>query len=625
MPKINSRSLKRNVVPDRLDLRDRPYLPAIAVTPMAELLPRVPLPVLDQGSTNACTGFALSNTVHFLLRQRDPKAPKISPFMIYSMARRYDEFPGSAADAGSSLRGAMKGWYRHGACRHDLWQSLDMPPGVTRAEDDWWLDAAKRPLGAYYRVDSRSVVDMHVALNEVGILYASAVCHDGWVKNGTAGTSRRGYWTIPARKAEADDGGHAFVIIGYNREGFIIQNSWGPGWGTRGLAVLTYEDWLDNAMDCWVAQLGVVTDQHLEVAASLSLRVEKNKVKLAADSILRDREISPFIINMENNGKLSASGLFRTQEGDVKSLVTMHVESARKAWGLKAGAPTDVAIYAHGGLTGEADAAETAAKWIPALYDARIFPIFLMWETDLWSTLKNRLADLVAGQPRPTAGLGDQLKRFWNRRLEQLLAMPGSSIWGEMKQNADAISAGEKSGGRILYECANQSPWFTRTPVRLHLIGHSAGSIAHSHIVHRLCERGWTFETLNLMAPAVTVNLFNETVIPRLKDRKLKQLNEFHLTDVVEQADPTCKPILYYTRSLLYLVSESFERGKQTPLVGMEKYFDQHIGRLGLKNVKAWTSPAGASQSTTHGGFDDDKATRDSVISLITTGKLPAA
>ena len=36
MPKIKSRNLKRNVVPDRLDLRDRPYFPAIAVTPAAE-------------------------------------------------------------------------------------------------------------------------------------------------------------------------------------------------------------------------------------------------------------------------------------------------------------------------------------------------------------------------------------------------------------------------------------------------------------------------------------------------------------------------------------------------------------------------------------------------------------
>jgi len=543
--------------------------------------------------------------------------------MIYSMARRYDEFPGSAADAGSSLRGAMKGWYRHGACRDRLWDGLKMPPAAARPDDDWWLDAARRPLGAYYRVDSRSVTDMHVALAEVGILYASAVCHDGWVKDATPASRKGGYWTIPAQKARPDDGGHAFVIVGYDREGFIIQNSWGADWGARGLAVLTYEDWLEHAMDCWVAQLGVVTDQHLEVASALSLRVEKRKVKLATDTILRDREISPFIIDMENNGHLSSSGAFRTQEGDVKALVTMHVETARKSWGVKASEPTDVAIYAHGGLTSEGDAAETAAKWIPALYDARIFPIFLMWETDLWATLKNRLADLIAGQPRPTAGLGDQLKRFWNRRLERLLANPGSIIWGEMKQNADAISGGEKSGGRILYECAKLSPWFTATPVRLHLIGHSAGSIAHSYIVDRLCGLGWTFDTVNLMAPAVTVDLFRRTVLPRLKDGKVKRLNEFHLTDVAEQADPTCKPILYYTRSLLYLVSESFEHGVQTPLLGMEKYFNKHIGALGLKNVKAWTSPAGASQSSTHGGFDDDRATRESIIGLIKTGRMP--
>lgn len=615
---------RRNVVPDRLDLRDRPYLPAIAVKPPQDMRPKMRLPVLNQEDTNACTGFALSNVVNFLLRNRDSAtAQQVSPYMIYSMARRYDEFPGSTEDTGSSLRGAMKGWYRHGACRFKLWEELDMPSAAARAEDDWWLDAARRPLGAYYRVDTRSVTDMHVALSEVGVLYASAICHNGWLKGDGVQSPPGIYWTIPSQKARASDGGHAFIIVGYNREGFIVQNSWGEDWGSRGLAVLTYEDWLENAMDCWVAQLGVVTDQHLEIAGSLSLRVDKRKVKIAADAILRDREISPFIINMENNGLLSTTGRFRTQPGDVQALVTMHLDAARKTWGLTGNTPTDIAIYAHGGLTSEEDAAKTAANWIPALYEAKIFPIFLMWETDLLSTLKNRLADLVSGQPRPTGGIGEQLKRFWNRRLERLLARPGSVIWGEMKQNADAMSSGEQSGGRILYECVKQSSGFATTPARLHLIGHSAGSIAHSHIVERLCERGWTFESVNLMAPAVTVELFRQTILRRLKDGKVRHLNQFHLTDVVEQADPTCQPILFYSRSLLYLVSESFENGVRTPILGMEQYFNTHVRRLGLKNVQAWSSPLPASQSTTHGGFDDDRATRDSVISLIKTGKLP--
>ena len=67
--------------------------------------------VADQGSTSACTGFGLATVVGHLLRIAErPKEAEVSPWMLYSMARRYDEFPG-AEDAGSSVRGALKGWF----------------------------------------------------------------------------------------------------------------------------------------------------------------------------------------------------------------------------------------------------------------------------------------------------------------------------------------------------------------------------------------------------------------------------------------------------------------------------------------------------------------------------------
>ena len=612
-PKFDPR---RNIVPDRLDLRDRPYMPELHTPPAIEMTRLARLPVLDQQDTSACTGFALASVVNFLLRKhRDPHSPPMSPFMLYSMARRYDEFPGSAEDSGSSLRGAMKGWYKHGVCRLDLWPTPDMPPPAATPREDWWLDAALRPLGAYYRVDTRSVTDMHVALHDVGILYASVVCHGGWLKGDRGGGKR--IWTIPREEVHPDDGGHAFVIVGYTAAGFIVQNSWGARWGTRGLAILTYQDWTENAMDCWVAQVGVATQQHLEIARSPSLRLDKGRVQIAADNTLRDREISPFVIDMENNGRLSASGVFRTQRTDVEALVTFHLGEARRKWGLKAIDPTDVAIYAHGGLTDEEAAAETAARWIPALYEEEIFPIFLMWETDLWSTLKNRLQDLVTGLPKPAGGLIDQLKRFWNQRLERLLAPAGSVIWGEMKQNADGISEDKESGGLLLYESGMKSPWFTTTPVRLHLIGHSAGSIVHCHVVDRLAPLGWKFESVNFLAAAATVDLFKGTLLPRIRDKTVKQFRAFHLNDAAEQQDPTCKPVLGYGRSLLYLVSESFEGGARTPILGMAKYFDDEVGPLELANVKAWMAPGPASESTTHGGFDDDPVTMKSVINLI--------
>ena len=81
-----------------------------------------------------------------------------------------------------------------------------------------------------------------------------------------------------------------------------------------------------------------------------------------------------------------------------------------------AGLRPRVMFYAHGGLVSEKGAANAAARWIPALYENHIFPVFLMWETDLFKTLENIAKELILGEPRRTAGL----QRWWNERIEKL-------------------------------------------------------------------------------------------------------------------------------------------------------------------------------------------------------------
>jgi hypothetical protein len=127
----------------------------------------------------------------------------------------------------------------------------------------------------------------------------------------------------------------------------------------------------------------------------------------------------------------------------------------------------------------------------------------------------------------------------------------------------------------------------------------------------------WNFETVNFMAPAVRADVFQSQVIPAIRSGKVKQYNQFELTDEMEQKDPTCKPILDYSRSLLYLVSRSFEKGEVTPILGMEKYFASEVLSLGLRNIATFKAPQQYSKSTTHGGFDDDPTTRDKILSLI--------
>jgi hypothetical protein len=615
---------RRAARPDAIDIRDRMFIPNIALPPAAQFFPFDGLPVKNQGETNACTGFALSLVVEHLLRKYGREADtQISPYMLYSMARRYDEFPGAVADEGSSLRGSLKGWFKHGACRFELFPDLDMPPAAVSVEDDWWYEAVRRPLGAYYRIKPNQITDMHAAINEVGILYASCGCHSGWDVGLTLKpmkqrpTSFEQVWPIPVQEGTAQHDGHAFAIVGYNEKGFLVQNSWGTDWGSYGYGLLTYDDWIKNAMDCWVAQLGVVTQDHETLAKSSTLRVDAKtgKVRLAASERLRNREISPFILNMGDNGALSDSGEFRTRPDDVRAIVDIYLERACSDWGV-GDKPVDVCIYVHGGLVGEKDAATIAAQWIPLFYDNHIFPIFLMWESDLWNTLGHLIEDKVKGLPRVTGtGLRATVEKWWNQRLERALARPGTAIWSEMKSNAQGMSFQlnkpdhEQPGAVLLYRYFKQS---TGRKLRLHFVGHSCGAIAASYMLERLARERMSFESVTFMAPAIRVDTFEEQVKPLIDAKRINRFQQFLLTERAEEDDPTCGP---YRRSLLHLVSESFEGGVRTPILGMEQYFKRIAGSL--KNTAVHYAPGAKSAASTHGGFDNDPATMRTVVKFI--------
>ena len=102
--------------PDRIDLHDWYYQPALISLP--DSLVNCPLinpsMILDQGREGACTGFAMAAVINFL-RAKKKQYALVSPRMLYELARRYDEWPGEDYD-GSSARGAIKGWVKHGVC-----------------------------------------------------------------------------------------------------------------------------------------------------------------------------------------------------------------------------------------------------------------------------------------------------------------------------------------------------------------------------------------------------------------------------------------------------------------------------------------------------------------------------
>lgn len=603
----------RNVLPDSLDWRDRAYAPPISLSLPASVVAPRDLPILDQGDSSACTGFALATVIHHLLdRARRSGEAAVSPWMLYSMARRYDEFPG-AADRGSSLRGALRGWHRHGVCASKLWTSEPMPRASLAPGKDWWGDAVRRPLGAYYRVAPRSLADLHAAIAETGIVYASAACHAGWLEgHGRRARAKGSAWTIPLRSQRAGDGGHAFAIVGYDADGLLIQNSWGKAWGDGGFARLVYDDWLANAMDCWVVQLGVVTSERRRVAAAPTPVRGTRGGGVSPDLALARHQVAPYVIGMQGDGTLASFGAFRTQDDDVRALAEDYLDAARKHWRVRPGRPLDIVIYAHGGLVSERDASATFARWWPALYAARCLPVFLSWESDLLSTLASRLAGSVARAQRPTATAAKRLGDWWDARLESLLAPAGTALWEEIKSKAQATSQGPSSGVQSFFRHLAASPVAKDHPLRLHLVGHSAGSIVLAALIDRLAAREWSFESVTFLAPALPVAGFDRHVLPWLESGAIRRYRQFHLADAAEQRDESVRALLGYGRSLLYLVSESFEGGRSVPILGLERDVPARLARR--KGVRIHVAPGPNTGAAVHGDFDDDALTLASVI-----------
>src|SRR3990172_4139570 len=175
-----------DAVPDPFDARDLEYRPRLE--PLAPSMDTRDLAggkyVLRQQG-NSCTGHALAAAINTVLARPNALArartngrraaavhPRVSPYMLYFLARRYDDFRGEQDD-GSSLRGALKGWFHHGVALESEWRALNTARDLD--DEDFIRHCAERPLGAYYRANALRLDDMQSAINELHAIVASAV------------------------------------------------------------------------------------------------------------------------------------------------------------------------------------------------------------------------------------------------------------------------------------------------------------------------------------------------------------------------------------------------------------------------------------------------------------------
>ena len=305
---------QKSVREDWVDLRDQNYTPNLTVLRDEcyvddRLLltddvgtKHLRFGIRNQGLTGRCAGFALANLVdiqrslQFENRRKTPESSAemlrqaaeqhygriVSADMLYRMGYFHDRYPdlddkhdmGPNNEGLRTLRSVVKGFYHHGVC-FDWSDSMDnCPPG--HWQSDCYLppeilderkaqlfprvlqakEARSIGLGAYYRLAS-ILNHFHAALNDAEAILVSANVHAGWKAPWDHGNDGFIEWS-PKTGAS---GAHAFVIVGYDRNGFHVLNSVGPNWGgyknQAGIGLWTYGDWAQNVIDSWVLRLGV--------------------------------------------------------------------------------------------------------------------------------------------------------------------------------------------------------------------------------------------------------------------------------------------------------------------------------------------------------------------------------
>lgn len=614
-----TQSYPLTAVADVPDLRDWPFEPSLKQLRRYVSVPRG-LKILDQRREGACTGFGLAAVINLLNARRGRKI-SVSARMLYEMARLHDEWPGEDY-AGSSCRGAIKGWYNMGVCSDGRWPYVDGNAGALTVERA--KAARDNTIGAYYRIQPK-IADMHAAINEAGAVYCSATTHAGWMRP----DSRTGM--IAHR--EPRSGGHAFAIVGYTSKGFWVQNSWGRGWGKGGLGLWQYEDWLENVRDAWVFGLALPTPQiwHLPQTS------QRNRSGASLRGSPARSEIAGHFIHVDD-GHFHARGRYWSNAGDVRETAKLVARSR--------GRYQHLLLYAHGGLNSPKDSARRIAAMKETFKANGIYPYHFMYDTGLLEEIKDVILRRGDAAEARSGGISD----WTDRLLEWGTRIPGRALWREMKDGARLPFLPERAGSETLAIWLTEMARKNAAGLDVHICGHSTGAILLARLLETMEDLAPTLRirSCTLLAPAATIDLFESHYYPYLVTNPdtfgIDRMQIMALDERAEKDDSVAK---VYRKSLLYLVSNAFEETRGEYLLGLQEHLDLIRGlrepdprprgrdreqldariaklravddRLGVHYADGRSSDF--TESTTHGGFDNDVRTMNSLLRIVLDGE----
>jgi C1A family cysteine protease len=239
-------------VPDLPDKRDRLY-GAVYKIP-AKLPPKVDLreqcpPVADQGQLGSCTANALAGALEFLELKNNQPLVDLSRLFIYYNERVIEH--DVKLDNGAMIRDGIKSLAAQGVCEESLWPYV-ISQFAKKPTSNCYTKAKQHPISSYQRLETTDEMRSCLA-NGYPFVFGFTV----YESFESAAVAKSGVVNLP-KASERTVGGHAVCAVGYNdaQKRFIVRNSWGNDWGSKGYFTIPYAYLADRNLsdDFWTVR-----------------------------------------------------------------------------------------------------------------------------------------------------------------------------------------------------------------------------------------------------------------------------------------------------------------------------------------------------------------------------------
>lgn len=231
---MNDINFAMGALDSKVDLRDYSYEPEIALA--AELPDEFSLwtpPIKNQGSVGSCVAHTAAEIEEYFNHVEGKKHVDLSVGYIYGCRYAYK-------GQGMYLRDALKTLCNKGTVEHQEFPyNKEVPDMIILFEEQnqigWVTDWFNR-ITSYFRIygEGEDLKDKvkRCLMNNGPVMMSVPWYSDFKVVNGII--------TSPSN-FECSKGGHCILLYGWNKDGWLIQNSWGKDWGNGGRAIYPYD------------------------------------------------------------------------------------------------------------------------------------------------------------------------------------------------------------------------------------------------------------------------------------------------------------------------------------------------------------------------------------------------